>query len=799
MSTPKAQLDALTSIRFYAILWIILFHYHFIAAPTNNETFTHIMQYAYVALDTFFILSGFIISYVYFDKFNAPHKILKNTPRFLCYRFGRIYPLHLITLLFSYLAYKANWFYVHEAETDTFIMQLLLIQGWFQASSLSWNYPSWSVSMEWLIYLCYPFLAYLFLRCRNIELNLWLFGGISLTLFVMVFMRDLPPPVGGRHHYGWTGGEIERAFLEFSLGIIMFNLRHAGFMKNRNHDLICFTLLVIIFAGILFGVTEAALLPLLPFFVLSLSQLKGKMLIIFANKPAVFLGDSAYSLYLWHVPVGHYFWKKFAEDEEQYAYSFGQLEPYSYIGTAVITVIIVSILSNHFIEKPFRRLTKKLLYGNKNTAATIESPPTTASEAISDISEKTVQNAPTNTPPSTPFNWRNFLPKKSAKEKTVSGDKKTVHVSYKNRAQIAPLTSIRAFAIIWIIIYHYHFYMPPLDNWYAQQMIRYAFICLDLFFMLSGFILSYVYFNKFNSKKLLKENAIKFHLYRLSRIYPLHMIVLFTFLILQLLNLLPLAEGDIAHVENLPPNQGDTMTNFLSQLFIVHGFGFGNPINWNLASWSVSTEWLFYIFFPLLAFGFHKIRSNAINCSLLIALCAWLYYYVDGRPLDYNNGIALYGWVADIPRAMTDCIMGIILGTLYVNRFLEHWKWDAILSAIGVIWIVAVLVDAPEGVFFPFIPLILLGLCYIKGFLLRFLSWHPFVVVGEAAYSLYLWHIPYIFVIVTLLTRFGFIKDHTSMPWYSMIPLLVVLIFLSISSNENIEKPFRKIMKKYVK
>ena len=80
------ELKPLTSIRGLAAIWVVFFHY--------NRTF-ELSQMGYLGVDLFFILSGFIISYVYMDKFSSSELVSKNIKRFLALRLARIYPLHI--------------------------------------------------------------------------------------------------------------------------------------------------------------------------------------------------------------------------------------------------------------------------------------------------------------------------------------------------------------------------------------------------------------------------------------------------------------------------------------------------------------------------------------------------------------------------------------------------------------------------------------------------------------------------------------------------------------------------------
>jgi len=250
----------------------------------------------------------------------------------------------------------------------------------------------------------------------------------------------------------------------------------------------------------------------------------------------------------------------------------------------------------------------------------------------------------------------------------------------------------------------------------------------------------------------------------------------------------------------LPKNQGDSLLNFFMQLFMIHGWGYGNPANWSVTSWSVSSEWLFYIFFPILSFIAYKIKSTLINIILISAIIIWLNYHVNDRVLDVFRGVDHYGWVNDIKRAVANCVMGMLVANLYHNSFLKKLDWDFILPILLVIITILVINGAKEGIFFAFIPFILLGLCYIKKYMYKILSYNLFVNLGEASYSIYLWHVPLVFMVGKLSMDMGLVEELNELSWlWAFTPIMISLIFLSLISLEYIEKPFRRITKKYIK
>jgi peptidoglycan/LPS O-acetylase OafA/YrhL len=99
--TEKAtgnELPALTPLRGVAALWVVLYHYTFQRLPSlNSEAYTHLVQKGYLAVDMFFLLSGFVLTHVYHDAFNVRDR--RNYWKFISARIARLYPLHLFVLL----------------------------------------------------------------------------------------------------------------------------------------------------------------------------------------------------------------------------------------------------------------------------------------------------------------------------------------------------------------------------------------------------------------------------------------------------------------------------------------------------------------------------------------------------------------------------------------------------------------------------------------------------------------------------------------------------------------------------
>ena len=93
----EAQLQSLTPLRGIAALWVVLYHYAVIYFPSlHPQTYTQLLGKGYLAVDLFFILSGFVLAHVYREAFTQ--EVSGNYLKFLFARIARLYPLHLFVL-----------------------------------------------------------------------------------------------------------------------------------------------------------------------------------------------------------------------------------------------------------------------------------------------------------------------------------------------------------------------------------------------------------------------------------------------------------------------------------------------------------------------------------------------------------------------------------------------------------------------------------------------------------------------------------------------------------------------------
>mgnify|MGYP006076439841 CR=1 FL=1 len=205
------RFEALDALRGFAALGVALFHYHGSWA-------------GYLAVDFFLVLSGFVLSYAYSSKNNL------NLGDFAVQRLARLYPLHLYTLmayLLVYLICNQEIPDYPDGSLNTFIQNLFLLQNvGLNPHGLTWNYPSWSISVEFWINMFFFFFV-----LKSKKPYAWLL--ISLACFVLMFYRTANLNLHYQNYFTFLNAGLIRGLASFLLGVIAYRL----FSRISNHEI----------------------------------------------------------------------------------------------------------------------------------------------------------------------------------------------------------------------------------------------------------------------------------------------------------------------------------------------------------------------------------------------------------------------------------------------------------------------------------------------------------------------------------------------------------------------------------
>lgn len=249
-------------------------------------------------VDIFFVLSGFILSMNYRAWFSQKLHFGAYAT-FLRRRIARIYPLHVVMLLFTIAFVVAaaatgatSTYGLERFQNDDLPANFLMMQAWgfFFQDSAYWNPPAWSISIEFLAYLVFP--LFVWLIARGNRLNSWI--PVALGVAIGFGLNYLTP-------WGIAGfGGIARGGSEFLLGCVLINLygsRTAAWLQTNVGSLAAAGLLLLCYLltpDTSFAVAVCAA-PLL----LTLAR-NNVVSRVIGCRPIFFLGKISYSIYLGH-------------------------------------------------------------------------------------------------------------------------------------------------------------------------------------------------------------------------------------------------------------------------------------------------------------------------------------------------------------------------------------------------------------------------------------------------------------------------------------------------------------------
>jgi len=178
---------------------------------------------------------------------------------------------------------------------------------------------------------------------------------------------------------------------------------------------------------------------------------------------------------------------------------------------------------------------------------------------------------------------------------------------------ISNLTPLRGVAALLVAIFHFEMAIARFVPATTTMFFEKSYLMVDLFFVMSGFIILHVYGNDFGHA-INKNSLRKFFVARFARIYPLH------FFSLALLVLLVWCFAPAGTY----PNAMEFPSAILPNFFLLQSFHVISIYSWNIPSWSISAEAAAYLLFPLLALFVARRRKLAVLLLMLFIVASYL-------------------------------------------------------------------------------------------------------------------------------------------------------------------------------
>lgn len=331
---------------------------------------------------------------------------------------------------------------------------------------------------------------------------------------------------------------------------------------------------------------------------------------------------------------------------------------------------------------------------------------------------------------------------------------------------------------------------PVINN----SFIRNADMFVDFFFVLSGFVICYSYreINKYSDlKSFLKK--------RIYRLYPLHLIMLMAFLIIECSKILL---RNYVHINSSPDN---SISTFFTSLLLLNSVKFPGVTNlsWNYVSWSISAEWISYIIFATSCFLFSKLNLGRWKLIPYLALVVVSYLILiqvtNATKLAYTYN---YGFLRGLIGFFTGTVCLYVFDFSY-DRLKNISK--AVFTILEFIMISAIVYFIVNGAFYKQIGIVYELLFFISIYVFAFESgyisqWLNSVGIlkkmGKYSYSIYMTH-PFLITLFNLV----FLRIFHLPPsayWYLFALIYLTVYFLSAWTYTHIEMRFSKVKTHHV-
>lgn len=303
------------------------------------------------------------------------------------------------------------------------------------------------------------------------------------------------------------------------------------------------------------------------------------------------------------------------------------------------------------------------------------------------------------------------------------------------KSEIKALCGIRGVAALWVALYHYHVFnsiLAPLDipsNSFISTVLMKGYLSVDLFFILSGFVLAMAYHEQYQTGWTLKKYGTFLH-HRFARLYPLYAMVTLASAVM-----IWFGFGDT----RLQPHIGTTL---LANLAVIQQWGVAKSILGQ--AWTISVDLAAYLAFPVLTWALMKTRRR-IEWLVILAAVAGLYWLQHMTADMHKRGaldIVYYRSWYPILRGIIEFSIGLatyrVLASGHAALALIKSKYSG--YALLIAMFILMPVKQSDFAIVACIPFFLLHLTLANDGITKPLSHPVMLTLGRASYAIYLLH-----------------------------------------------------------
>ncbi|WP_344762891.1 acyltransferase [Actimicrobium antarcticum] len=362
---------------------------------------------------------------------------------------------------------------------------------------------------------------------------------------------------------------------------------------------------------------------------------------------------------------------------------------------------------------------------------------------------------------------------------------------------IKSFEGVRGLAAIFVVFFHINASGFISNKFAVPSIIANGYIFVDLFFVLSGYVIVSAYHGRLRTN----HQVVSFIIKRFGRLFPL--LIFSTIFFVVSSNAFVFIESTLLSEINSYKHVGQlryiipSAAEVIATITFTHGLGLFNRLILNYASWSISTEFYAYLFFV-----FCWCRSSRVMQMLFLAVsCIACFVIADGASIYIHHCIDK-GKCGDITYdfGFMRCVGSFILGVFVWMlpkvglRFVTLLQIFA-LVLVGCLFYFAT-IYTPVMFLAPFLFAILIyTLSSDRGIVAKVFSGNLFQMLGRRSYSIYLLHPALLIVLAGFMSHL----DGPIEKWIARILFIPILIIISGWSFRFIENPARDYFNRIAK
>jgi peptidoglycan/LPS O-acetylase OafA/YrhL len=290
-----------------------------------------------------------------------------------------------------------------------------------------------------------------------------------------------------------------------------------------------------------------------------------------------------------------------------------------------------------------------------------------------------------------------------------------------HRPKISELESLRGLAALLVVFFH----VPKWNSFLNVRIINNGYLMVELFFVLSGFVIFNAYCNNIRTTR----DLIRFQFLRFGRLYPVHLLFLLIFLLIEVAKYV--AQFGFGIVSpNSQPFRENNFVALIQHIFLVQAIGpLGRPVTFNIPSWSISVEFYTYLIFGCVVLLSGKGYQYFIFSLIAIASVVLL---VSAAGFGFE----------DMLRGLAGFFIGCLTAVSVKNLTLKVSRFASVLLFLTIIAFLQFKTHKAYDAAIYFLTAGLIGALVLQknGLLNSVLRLKIFVWLGSISYSLYMSH-----------------------------------------------------------